>query len=92
MSHAGRLSIICGALSWIALACALIYGGLGPTVSETWLLRALSSGSAIMAAIGALLAIFALVRGPQRISGALGLILTAAFLLTFTGALFGLIS
>jgi hypothetical protein len=91
MRHAGRLSIISGALSWILLASALIYGGLGPTVAVTWELRAMSGGAAALAFVGTLLSLFALARGPQRISAAIGLMLSGTFLLLFTASFLSLV-
>ena len=91
MDHAGRISLVFSLLSWIALACTLVFGGLGPTVTDTWMLRTLSGGSAIAALIAVVLAIVALARGPQRISGAFGLLISGAFLLIFTGAFYAML-
>jgi hypothetical protein len=77
MDHAGRISLVFSLLSWIALACVLLFGGLGPTVTQTW--------------IPFVLAIVALARGPQRISGVFGLVISGAFLLIFTGAFYSLV-
>lgn len=91
MDHAGRVALAFSLLSWIALACVLLFGGLGPTVTQTWILHTLSGGSVITALIAFVLAIVALARGPQRISGALGLVISGAFLLIFTGAFYSLL-
>jgi hypothetical protein len=88
MEHAGRIALVFSLLSWIALACSLIFGGIGPTVAESWLLRTLNGGAVITSLLAVVLAFVALVRGPQRISGGVALFISGAFLLLFTGAIF----
>lgn len=49
-------------------------------------------GTLIAMLLSALLALFALIRGPQRVLAAIALILAAAFVLLFSGLAFALFS
>jgi hypothetical protein len=91
MHHAGRISLIAALISWIALACSLVFGGLTGTVSATWLLHALASGALISAVFAVLFGIAAFARGAQRIAATIGLVLALGFLVTFTGAIWTVI-
>jgi hypothetical protein len=88
--HLGRASLLGGALGWILLALALVFGGLDPAPSRAPLLRAamLAALGVSLAALG--LAIAVLAKGPQRASAAVGLALSSLFLLYFTGFGFAL--
>jgi ABC-type transport system involved in multi-copper enzyme maturation permease subunit len=87
MRYAGRLSVVFGLLSWIALACTMFVGGLGTSVSETWVLHALPLGAFVAALLASVLGIVAMVIRSQRISALIGLGLGLLFLLMFTGAI-----
>jgi ABC-type transport system involved in multi-copper enzyme maturation permease subunit len=91
MRHAGRISLVAGLLSWIALALSLVFGGLGPKVSETWMLRTLSGGALVAATLAVGLALVAMVNRSQRISALIGLGFGLLFLLMFTGAIWSLV-
>jgi len=91
LRHSGRAAFFGAAASWAILALTLAMGGLAPAASSARTLQALATGAIVCALIACLLGIVALVRGPQRGSAAVGLLLGVLFLLAFTGAGFGLL-
>ena len=91
LRHSGRVAFFGAAASWAILALTLAMSGLGPAASRTRLLQALATGAIVCAVVASMLAIVALVRGPQRGSAAVGLLLGVLFLLAFTSAGFGLL-
>jgi ABC-type transport system involved in multi-copper enzyme maturation permease subunit len=91
MRYAGRISLVFGLLSWIALAGTMFAGGLGSSVSETWVLHALPLGALVAALLAVVLAIVAMMARSQRISALIGLGLGLLFLLMFTGAIWSVV-
>jgi hypothetical protein len=87
----GRLSLLAGLAAWIALACSFFFGGLSPTVSQTWVLHALSGGALVAALLAVILALVAISRASQRIAAFIGLAFGLLFLLMFTGAIWSLV-
>jgi len=89
--HSGRMAFFGAAASWAILALTLAMGGLGSAASLSRILQALATGAIVCAVVASVLAIVALVRGPQRGSAAAGLVLSVLYLLAFSGAGFGLL-
>jgi hypothetical protein len=86
--HLGRMSVIGAVLSWSTLVIALVSGGIDPAPVHVQRLRASMLSALCIAAIALAAAVVAVVRGPQRISATMGLVLALAFIVVFTG--FGL--
>lgn len=91
LRHFGRIAFFAAASSWAVLALTLLMGGISPDPSRANLLRSLALGSMVAAIAALVLAIVALVRGPQRGSAACGLALGLLYLVAFTGAGFALL-
>jgi hypothetical protein len=91
LRHSGRMAFFGAAASWAILALTLAMGGLGSAASLARTLQGLATGAIVCAVVASLLAIVALVRGPQRGSAAVGLVLGVLYLLAFSGAGFGLL-
>ena len=83
--HLGRASVIGAVLSWSTLVVALLSGGMDPSPVHAQRLKASMLSAACMAALALAATVVAIVRGPQRISAALGFVLAMAFIIAFTG-------
>jgi hypothetical protein len=83
--HLGRASLVGAVLSWSTLVVALLVGGLDPSPMNAERLRASMLSALCIAAIALAAAVVAIVRGPQRISATLGLVLALSFMVVFTG-------
>ena len=84
-NHLGRASVAGAVLSWSTLVVGLVFGGLDPSATSAERLKASMLSALCMAAIALAAAVVAVVRGPQRISATLGLVLALAFIVLFTG-------
>jgi hypothetical protein len=84
-NHLGRASVAGALLSWSTLVVGLVFGGLDPSSPSAERLKASMLSALCIAAIALAAAVVAVVRGPQRISATLGLILALAFIVLFTG-------
>ena len=83
--HLGRASVAGAVLSWATLVVGLVFGGLDPSATGVERLNASMLSALCIAAIALAAAVVAIVRGPQRISATLGLVLALAFIVIFTG-------
>ena len=84
----GKASLVGGITSWAILFASLLWGGLDPSISQAPILKAATVSALVIAFFAFILGLIALVRGPDRVFGALGLVLALLFLLYFTGFIF----
>ena len=84
-NHLGRASVAGALLSWSTLVVGLVFGGLDASATNAERLKTSMLSALCMAAIALAAAVVAVVRGPQRISATLGLVLALAFIVLFTG-------
>ena len=82
----GRVAFFGAAACWAIRALTLAMGALGLAPSQPRALQALATGATVAAVIASGLAIVALVRGSERGSAAVGLVLGLLFLFTFSRA------
>jgi len=90
--HLGLISLIGGVISWLVLTMTLLAGGLDPSNSQAQAAQVANGSALVLAFLASILALIAILRGPQRVLGALGLAITALFLLVFTGSIFALLA
>ena len=87
LDHLGRASVAGALLSWTTFAVGLVFGGLDyPSApdAEQWLLPSLLAAQCV-AVLAVAAAVVAVVRGPQRISATLGLVLALAYIVLTAG-------
>jgi hypothetical protein len=84
-NHLGPASVAGAVLSWTTLVVGIVFGGLDPSATSAERLKVSMLAALCMAAIALAAAVVAVVRGPQRIAAALGLVLALAFIVLFTG-------
>jgi hypothetical protein len=84
-NHLGRASVAGAVLTWATLVVALVFGSRDASGTGVERLKASMLSALCIAAIALVAALVAVVRGPQRISATLGLVLALAFIVLFTG-------
>jgi len=90
--HFGRISLLVSVASWGAFLAILFFGGLDPTPALAQYLRSATMGTLLSVLVSGCLAAIALVRGPQRVSAGVALVLCLLYGLVFTGAIYALLS
>lgn len=86
----GRISLVATIVSWIAYYIILVIGGVDPAPELSQFLKAAVTFSVAAILLSAILALLALMQGPQRISAAFALLLCVVFGLVFSGLLFAM--
>jgi len=88
--HLGSASLAGGLVSWAAFLFGLVLGGLDPSPGRAPILQVAMMAASGVSVLALCAAIVAIVRGPGRVRATFGLMLSLAFLLSFTGLGFAL--
>ena len=88
--HFGRISLIVVVACWLLYVGSLFVGGIDPSPVLAKSLIHLGLTSLILVLVSMLLAVVALVRGPQRVAAAVGFALGLLYLAVFTGLIWAL--
>lgn len=90
--HLGRVSLFLSLAGWTVYFAALFVGGIDPSPALSRVLQTAVLCSLLVVLLSLCLALFALVRGPQRVAAAIALVLGLLYALAFSGLLFALLA
>ena len=90
--HFGRVSLFLSSASWVVYFALLLVGGIDPSPELSRVLQTAVLCTVLVALLAFCLALFALVRGPQRVSAGFGLALCLLYGLVFSGLIFAVLA
>jgi len=90
--HLGLISLLGSCTSWAVLVMMLLWGGLDPSSSQARLAQLANGSAFIIAFLSSITALIPVVKGPERLLGALAFTIGVLFILVFTGSVFVLIA